>query len=69
MTSSLTDRFRTAYHKIYGIIPEILYDGTYYRSPHLPSAMSPRLLQSHVIRLETRCAEDWEVISRQALPG
>jgi hypothetical protein len=69
MTSSLNNRFRDAYHKIYGIIPELIYDGTYYRSPHLPSAMSPRRLQSHVIRLETRCADDWEIVSREKSAG
>jgi hypothetical protein len=56
MSSKLQQRFRDAYHKIYGIIPELLWDGTYYRSPHLPMAMTPRRMQSHIIRLETRTA-------------
>ena len=54
MNSNLVARFSEAYLKIYGIVPQMLWDGTYYRSPHLPMAMSPRRLQSHVGRLETR---------------
>ena len=54
MNQNLKDRFCTVYHKIYGIIPELRWDGTYYRSPHLPMAMTPRRMQGHVGRLEAR---------------
>lgn len=54
MNQNLKKRFRTAYQKIYGIVPELQWDGTYYRSPHLPMAMTPRRLQGHVNRLENR---------------
>lgn len=54
MSATLKQRFRDAYHKVYGIIPELIWDGTFYRSPHLPMAMTPRRLQSHCSRLETR---------------
>lgn len=56
MNQNLKDRFSIAYHKLYGIIPELLWDGQYYRSPHLPMAMTPRRMQSHVARLEARTA-------------
>ena len=54
MNEKLKTRFSDAYHKLYGIIPELLWDGTFYRSPHLPMAMSPRRMQGHVSRLEAR---------------
>ena len=54
MNPKLVARFSEAYHKIYGILPQVLWDGTFYRSPHLPMAMSPRRLQGHVGRLEAR---------------
>ena len=54
MSSTLKTRFRDVYHKIYGIIPELLWDGSFYRSPHLPMAMSSRRMLSHIIRLELR---------------
>ncbi len=54
MNPKLVARFSEAYHKIYGITPQVLWDGTFYRSPHLPMAMSPRRLQGHVGRLEAR---------------
>mgnify|MGYP001764809644 CR=1 FL=1 len=57
MNEKLKTRFSDAYHKLYGIIPELLWDGTYYRSPHLPMAMSPRRLQGHVSRLEARICD------------
>lgn len=57
-TSNLKTRFSIAYHKLYGIIPEVSWDGKYYRSPHLPMAMSPRRLQGHVNRLEARCPQE-----------
>lgn len=47
-------RFLNAYHRIYGIIPQLVWDGTYYRSPHLPMALTPRRFRSHIIRLESR---------------
>lgn len=56
MNEQLKSRFSVAYHKLYGIIPELLWDGTYYRSPHLPMAMSPRRMLNHVGRLESRTA-------------
>lgn len=54
MNETLKARFNLAYHKLYGIIPQLLWDGNYYRSPHLPMAMKPRRFQSHVRRLEAR---------------
>lgn len=54
MNEQLKSRFSVAYHKLYGIIPELLWDGTYYRSPHLPMAMSPRRMLNHTARLELR---------------
>ena len=54
MNQNLYNRFRIAYHKLYGIVPELRWDGTYYRSPHLPMAMQPRRMQGHVARLEAR---------------
>ena len=56
MNQKYKNRFCDAYHKLYGIIPELVWDGTYYRSPHLPMAMSPRRFQSHITRLESRIA-------------
>ena len=57
MSPNLQTRFSDAYHKLYGIIPELIWDGTYYRSPHLPMAMSARRMQAHINRLETRIGE------------
>lgn len=54
MNPKLQSRFRDAYQKLYGIIPDLTWDGTYYRSPHLPMAMRPRRFQGHIIRLESR---------------
>jgi hypothetical protein len=56
MSTTIKTRFRDAYHKLYGIFPELVWDGTFYRSPHLPMAMSPRRMLSHIVRLETRIA-------------
>lgn len=53
-TSNLVTRFSEVYLKLYGVTPEVLWDGTYYRSPHLPMAMSPCRFQGHVNRLESR---------------
>lgn len=58
MNSKLKKRFSDAYHKVYGIIPEVLWDGTYYRSPHLPMAMSSKRMQAHITRLEARTSEE-----------
>ena len=55
MSPTPAKRFCDAYHKIYGIIPELIWDGKFYRSPHLPLAMSPRRLLNHVLKLESRC--------------
>jgi len=57
MSPDLKARFIDAYTKLYGIIPELKWDGTYYRSPHLPMAMSPRRFQAWIIRLESRLPE------------
>lgn len=55
MNPILEARFKDAYHKVYGIHPELEWDGTFYRSAHLPMPMSPRRLLSHIItRLESR---------------
>ena len=54
MNENYKKRFINAYHKLYGIIPELIWDGSYYRSPHLPMAMSPRRFQGHLNRLESR---------------
>lgn len=54
MNTALQSRFRDAYLKLYGLVPELIWDGTYYRSAHLPMAMKPRRMQSHVARLELR---------------
>lgn len=56
MNQKFKARFCDAYHKIYGIIPELLWDGAYYRSAHLPMAMTPRRFQGHITRLESRIA-------------
>lgn len=58
MNQLFNTRFRDAYHRLYGIIPELIWDGTYYRSPHLPMAMTPRRFQGHILRLELRCPEE-----------
>lgn len=54
MNQKLKERFLAVYHKLYGVYPELLWDGQFYRSPHLPMAMSPRRMQGHVSRLEAR---------------
>lgn len=54
MNLKLKQRFSDAYQKLYGILPELLWDGTYYRSPHLPMAMTPNRFKGHIMRLETR---------------
>lgn len=54
MKPKLVQRFVAAYHALYGIRPEVLWDGVYYRSPHLPMAMQPARLLPHVRRLEAR---------------
>ena len=55
MNPTLKARFDLAYHKIYGIVPEVTWDGKFYRSAHLPMAMSPQRFRTHVQRLELRC--------------
>lgn len=55
MNENLKARFCVAYHKLYGIVPELNWDGAYYRSTHLPMAMSGRRFQAHIGRLEARC--------------
>lgn len=54
MNSDLVTRFCDVYHKLYGIIPELILLESFYRSPHLPMAMSPRRFLAHIIRLESR---------------
>lgn len=56
MNQKHIQRFIAAYHAVYGIRPEVTWDGTFYRSPHLPMAMQPARLLPHIRRLEARAA-------------
>ena len=60
VNKELVQRFKDVYRRLYGINPEVVWVGDFYRSPHLPTSMNPRMFRSHIIRLEHRTADPFD---------